>query len=215
MNKGYAIQKVILPVFFVAGMLFLSLTIWGQTSHMVNVSNFQFSPKELTISAGDTVIWKNNSGSHNVNGTTTTYPSNPESFGNNVGSGWTYIHVFNIIGNYDYRCDPHFLSGMTGKIFVEGTPTGYNNDLTETNGESQILLYPNPAVDYLIIKLQANDKKFQSIRILDLVGKEIFSGNYPSGTSYQRFNISEFNTGLYIMQVEIGNETRLIKFIKK
>jgi len=214
MKKEFTIRKGI-PVMLTAVMLSLTITLFGQTSHVVNISNNTFSPKELTISAGDTVIWKNNQGTHNVNGKTGTYPSNPESFGNNTGSGWTYMHVFNIAGNYDYRCDPHYSLGMTGKIFVDGTATGYSPVIPATTAGERILIYPNPATDYLIISLQSGDEEFQSIRILDLVGKELISADVPSGISYQRLNVSQFNPGLYIMQVEINNESRIFKFIKK
>ncbi len=93
----------------------------AQTSHTVDVTSNVFTPDQLTISVGDTVVWSNSQGNHNVNGTQTTYPSNPESFGNQVGAGWTFSHVFTIPGTYDYQCDPHAGWGMTGKVVVEGS----------------------------------------------------------------------------------------------
>lgn len=101
------------------------LHLTGQTSHNVTVSSNVFTPKEITISVGDTVIWKNAGGNHNVNGTKATYPSNPESFGNNVsGSNWTYKYVFNTSGTYNYQCDPHVGMGMVGKVTVNPKTTG-------------------------------------------------------------------------------------------
>jgi plastocyanin len=96
----------------------------AQTSHVVDVTNNEFTPDQLTISVGDTVIWTNTQGSHNVNGTQTAYPSNPVSFGNEVGVGWTFSHVFTIPGTYDYQCDPHVAFGMSGRIVVEGSQAG-------------------------------------------------------------------------------------------
>ncbi|WP_167611509.1 plastocyanin/azurin family copper-binding protein [Maribellus sediminis] len=90
----------------------------AQTKHVVGVTSNVFTPDELTISVGDTVEWQNTQGWHNVNGTQATFPNNPESFGNNQGSGWTYSYVFNTQGSYDYHCDPHAGLGMTGKIEV-------------------------------------------------------------------------------------------------
>jgi len=95
----------------------------AQTTHTVTVGDYVFTPAELHIAAGDEVVWNNTSGSHNVNGTQTTYPSNPESFGNNVGTNWTFSHVFTLPGTYDYRCDPHIAFGMVGKIIVEEAAT--------------------------------------------------------------------------------------------
>jgi plastocyanin len=96
------------------------LNVVGQTTHNVTVSNYSFNPSQLTINAGDKVIWTNTLGSHNVNGTQATFPTNPESFGNTVGSGWTYEYVFNTPGTYDYQCDPHAAMGMNGTIVVNG-----------------------------------------------------------------------------------------------
>ncbi len=40
----------------------------GQTSHTVAVTSNKFTPAEITINTGDTVIWTNTQGNHNVNG---------------------------------------------------------------------------------------------------------------------------------------------------
>lgn len=98
-------------------MALISLNLSAQTSHSVTVSSFQFSPANLTITEGDEVVWTNTGGSHNVNGTKATFPSNPVSFGNSVGTGWTYKFTFSTPGTYDYHCDPHSGS-MIGKIVV-------------------------------------------------------------------------------------------------
>lgn len=105
--------------FYTFVVLFSTLSLAGQTSHLVSVTDGSFTPKELTVTVGDTVIWTNNgANSHNVNGTTAKFPSNPESFGNEVGLAWTYKYVFNTSGTYDYQCDPHAIYGMVGKVIV-------------------------------------------------------------------------------------------------
>jgi plastocyanin len=102
--------------------VFLTLSLPAQTSQKVSVTNYVFSPAQITITAGDTVIWKNNGGSHNVNGKQTTFSSNPASFGNSLGSGWTYKFVFTTAGTYNYQCDPHAAMGMVGKVIVNPKP---------------------------------------------------------------------------------------------
>jgi len=99
-------------------MLLIVIVAEAQTKHVVVVTSYVFTPNELTISVGDTVEWQNTQGSHNVNGTQVTFPGNPESFGNSVGSGWTYSYIFNTAGTYSYQCDPHASFGMTGMITV-------------------------------------------------------------------------------------------------
>lgn len=102
----------------------LSHQVLAQTKHIVEVSNNKYSPKELQVTVGDTVEWKNIQGYHNVNGKISTFPDNPESFGNGLGSGWTYKFVFNVPGKYDYQCDPHVGFGMVGKIEVKDAGGG-------------------------------------------------------------------------------------------
>lgn len=102
---------------FVIALFTLNLT--GQTRHTVAVTDYVFTPAALTVSAGDTVVWTNNGAmGHNVNGTQATYPTNPESFGNEVGLGWTYEYVFETAGTYNYQCDPHVAFGMIGSVTV-------------------------------------------------------------------------------------------------
>lgn len=131
----------------------------GQSKFSIQTVGTTFSPNTLTIVVGDTVVWTNTSGSHNVNGTTSTFPSNPQSFGNSVGSGWVFTHVFTIVGNYDYRCDPHFSFGMSGKITVQNLPTlvtsisvdglGGDSTITTNGGTLQMIatVLPSNATD--------------------------------------------------------------------
>ncbi len=100
----------------------VTLDVYAQTSHNVAVTSNVFTPKELTVTAGDEVVWTNTQGNHNVNGDKATFPNNPASFGNGVGSGWTYKFVFDVAGTYDYQCNPHVGIGMVGKIIVNPKP---------------------------------------------------------------------------------------------
>ncbi len=113
-------KKVLIPQFLLVfvTILFYTVPVSANMKHIVNVSDFKFTPKELQITVGDTVEWQNTQGYHNVNGKTATYPSNPESFETALGFGWTYIFVFNLPGKYTYRCDPHIQSNMVGTIEV-------------------------------------------------------------------------------------------------
>lgn len=110
--------KISKLLFLSIAITLLSFNLNAQTSHKVYIANNRFDPQEITINAGDTVIWINGQGSHNVDGLQSVFPNNPESFGNAVGSGWTYQFVFTKTGTYDYHCDPHAAFGMVGKVFV-------------------------------------------------------------------------------------------------
>ncbi|NDA07744.1 MAG: hypothetical protein EBZ21_08335, partial [Flavobacteriia bacterium] len=94
------------------------------TNHAVSVVNNSYSPATLAIAVGDTVTWTQVNGVHNVNGSTSTFASNPASFGNGAAAGgtWTYQYVFTVPGSYQYQCDPH-ASFMTGSITVTAAAT--------------------------------------------------------------------------------------------
>jgi plastocyanin len=90
--------------------------------HIVEVSSNVFTPADITIQVDESVRWMNMGGFHNVNGSTSTYPDNPESFGNGNASAdlWIYDFTFTIPGVYTYQCDPHADLGMVGTVTVEG-----------------------------------------------------------------------------------------------
>lgn len=88
--------------------------------HNIAVGSNFFNPSSLTIAQGDSVVWTNTGGNHNVNGTTATYSSNPVGFTNGGASSsmWVYGFKFDVPGSYTYQCDPHAGGGMVGTITV-------------------------------------------------------------------------------------------------
>jgi hypothetical protein len=140
----------------------------------VTASGGTFTPTDVTIDVGDTVRWTNSSGTHNVNGTTVTFPTNPESFGNALGTAWVYTYVFNTAGNYDYQCDAHVTSGMTGTVTVVSTSDIGNDLATSNNVVSNI--YPIPSSEFVVIELTqellSTNTELTAV-VYDLMGKEI------------------------------------------
>lgn len=88
--------------------------------HRVEVTSNEFIPADLTINIGETVLWENVNGSHNVDGRQSTYPDNPGSFysGSAAPAPWEFTHTFTTEGTYDYECTPHAVIGMVGTITV-------------------------------------------------------------------------------------------------
>lgn len=82
----------------------------SQGSNQVSIKNFAFSPSELVIKKGDTVVWTNNdSAPHTISG------SGFQS--NDLANGQSYSFTFSTIGTFDYICGVH--PSMKGKIIVE------------------------------------------------------------------------------------------------
>jgi len=92
----------------------------SNADYLITLNGTSFSPNDLTVYIGETVQWKNTGGTHNVNGSLTTFPNNPEGFysGDASDENWTYEFTFNKTGEYNYQCDPHADLGMKGKITV-------------------------------------------------------------------------------------------------
>ncbi|MCB0643574.1 MAG: hypothetical protein KDC44_18130, partial [Phaeodactylibacter sp.] len=90
--------------------------------YTVTVSGLSFDPQDLVINVGETVEWDNVGGFHNVNGSTATFPDNPEGFlsGSPASAPWNFSYTFTIPGVYNYQCDIHAGGGMTGTVTVLG-----------------------------------------------------------------------------------------------
>jgi plastocyanin len=198
-------QKFIIPLL----LFILSVPAFGQTKHIVVVSNNKFTPKDLTIKVGDTVEWQNTQSSHNVNGTQSTYSSNPESFGNSVGTNWTYPHVFLTPGDYDYRCDPHVAFGMVGTITVEAT-TDINSNLVISHSK----IFPNPAIDIVFVEPKDFTSPTIQFAIYDIIGKLRYSNTYPTNERME-ININQLSKGVYFIELRSADKREMLKLIKK
>jgi plastocyanin len=80
----------------------------------------QFSPANLTVSAGTMVTWKNDDA---VAHTVTSATGSPDTFNSgNVGGGGTFSHTFGSAGTYPYYCTIHGANGAP--------PTGMHGTIT-------------------------------------------------------------------------------------
>ncbi|MDJ0729576.1 MAG: plastocyanin [Crocosphaera sp.] len=76
-----------------------------------------FEPKEVEISAGDTVKWVNNKlAPHNV-----VFEKDAQYSHKSLvfAPGESFEETFNEPGEYTYYCEPHRGAGMIGKIIVK------------------------------------------------------------------------------------------------
>ena len=81
----------------------------------VNIVNYAFSPKSITVKAGTTVTWKNlDQFAHQVKSATGD-PGAAFDLGSQAG-GKTVTHTFATAGTYHYYCNIH--NYMTGTIVV-------------------------------------------------------------------------------------------------
>jgi plastocyanin len=95
---------------------FLILAIAGNAAKAANVevkiSNFTFSPQQVTVKAGDTVTWVNHDDiPHTVTSKTFMFRSKP------LDSDDKFSFTFATAGSFPYFCSLH--PHMTGTIVVE------------------------------------------------------------------------------------------------
>ena len=131
--------------------LCIALSVKADT-HYVNAGMYYYAPATLSIDLGDTVVWINDGGYHNVNGDVNSISglsfSNPESFISSATStvgAIIHTHIFNTPGVYRYDCSigNHAQNGMLGAIFVYPSSSSHvdltfevnmQNETTSSNG---------------------------------------------------------------------------------
>lgn len=85
----------------------------------VSIIGTSFSPRNVTVQAGDTVTWVNdNQGTHNVSADDGSFRSG------NPSDQWTFSHTFQVPGTFGYNCEVHQAFGMTGTVTVEASGGG-------------------------------------------------------------------------------------------
>lgn len=185
-------------------MMCLAPVAFGQTNYTINAGAMSWSPNDLTIDLGDSVTWINSgAGSHNLNGTTATFPQNPESFGMpTVGTNWTFGKRFNVAGIYMYRCDPHS-QVMTGKVTVVDPNLGLGESTAST-----ISFGPNPATEMITIQTKASDF---NVVIYDMAGHKVLSENLKNK---KELNVSSLKQGTYVIEISAEGTIVQDKFIK-
>lgn len=91
--------------------------------------DLKFVPREVTVSVGDTVKWRNVSGVvHTVtadpqkaaNADNVRLPQGAETFDSGtILPGNNYSYTFTVPGRYKYVCLPHEAAGMIGEVVVQ------------------------------------------------------------------------------------------------
>lgn len=84
----------------------------------VSTPGTSFSPAQLRIYTGDTVMWTSSGGHTVTSGTGASDPNVGSMFDHPLPSGQTFQWVFIKSGTINYFCRPHELMGMKGTITV-------------------------------------------------------------------------------------------------
>ena len=115
---SYTHKFTILVMLFLFQVVYLN-AVYSAT-YTVTQSGFVFSPKDITISEGDTVKWQWTNGTHTVtSGTGGLDPDAGKLFDAIIStSNPTFEYVFTSPGVVPYFCRPHEAFGMKGTVTV-------------------------------------------------------------------------------------------------
>lgn len=205
-------MKNIKRILFVYLFLLLFFTVGtAQISHTVTVApsgSFVFSPSQLTIDAGDTVVWVWDSSNHS---STSDASSGNDSWDSGIlNSGASFSRVFNNVGVFPYHCTPHQSFGMTGTITVQAVSAIEDKDGITSNDFSLDQNYPNPFNPTTKITYSVPVAGKVSLKIFNLLGKEIFTlvDKFQAANKYAvTFDAGELASGIYFYRLQAGKVT--------
>jgi hypothetical protein len=99
-------------------------------------------------------------------------------------------------------------------------PNGYFYITFESNEPIQSVyakLFPNPINDNTVIFLKLNKPETVKIEIYDCLGKlirSVFNGSLYRGEFIKQLNFLEFGIGIYYMKICIGQDQKMLPFLK-
>jgi hypothetical protein len=205
--KRKLVLSVILATIFILPGYFMSFA----SRYTILVDDFSFSPSSIsTVKVGDTITWSWVGGSHTT--TSMTIPSGAASWDHPLNATSTsFSYIPTLLGTYNYKCTPHFSMGMIGSFVVSplGTP-----DLPPL---VDILIYPNPFVDNLRIRVESGETFMKDLKIYNQVGQMISEMSFdPVPGSFEKtFNLGSFPRGVIFLHfTDNDNRVYLRKILK-
>ncbi len=77
-----------------------------------------------------------------------------------------------------------------------------------------MLLYPNPVGErmWLIMSVAVANGTYE---IMDLSGRSVLTGTIPDDTKSLEFDLSRWDTGIYLLKVDFGGESELFRIVKE
>jgi bilirubin oxidase len=110
---------------------------------------------------------------------------------------------------YMYHCHllHHEDDGMMGSFLViDSTATG----IADIDFENNFSIYPNPTTDFL--NIVSPDNKIFSANLFNTLGEKVYSSN---NIQRLQFNIHNYPSGLYFVQINFNNQTFTTKILKQ
>ncbi|MDP4174633.1 MAG: T9SS type A sorting domain-containing protein [Bacteroidota bacterium] len=188
--------------------VFISGT-YAQKNFTVQVANFSFTPRDITITAGDTVTFMWVSGTHTTTSDSTTGPDAWNSPMNSTTSIFKVVILYP--GLHSYYCIFH---GGPGGVGMAGTITANQKAPTEVRESNTVLTYnleqnyPNPFNPMTTIDYSIPENSLVVLKVFNVLGEEVKTlvNEVKSRGRYSvSLNASELTSGIYYYQIRAGN----------
>ena len=193
-------------------LFFTLLYITSQTTHTINAGSYYYNPSSLTIDLGDSVVWINDGGFHDVNGNINSITgqsfNNPVAFDspptNTVGAV-IFSYKFTVVGTYNYDCSigSHAANGMVGTVIVQDNSTGLNESLN-----SIASLTHNQISNTININL-TKDVNNPHLELYNIEGKLIQNNRIETRNGDNNYEIpvsTSLKKGIYIVIISYNQQ---------
>lgn len=174
LNKLF-MKKNLLLILLLGNFQVFSLT------HVVSVSNFQFSPANLNVVVGDVIRWQWVSGFHNSESLFVPAGASDWVSQNLTGTGNFYEYTITTPGNYQYYCGIHGL-GMSGSFTASPVVPVKLSAFTVTGRANRPFLswttQSETNADYFSIRRSLDGNSFTEISKVPAAGNSTIEKNY-------------------------------------
>ncbi len=195
-----------------------------------NMTTRTTSPTGATVSSGPAVSTQYPLGYFKEDYEYVAHPSDPTYLdihnGRNCitpeypGGIYAYFTTVNANHNsaYPYAVGPTFygVKSATKVTSITEPTTTYNPALASTEfdlQEKDILVYPNPASDFIAVQLGQLVPKNQSVELIDTLGRVIASTQVVQGSTMCYFDTSSLYNGIYFVRIASSKEPQSVKVI--
>ncbi|MBL7755339.1 MAG: T9SS type A sorting domain-containing protein [Chitinophagaceae bacterium] len=130
-----------------------------------------------------------------------------------------YAHMYN---SFDQITESILYYNMSGSVLTQSEQYFFYSNYTPNTTEdpdkisSSLQAYPNPATNQLHVRWKSSEAENGKVEILNLLGAQVFLGECSLQNQAEfTVDIASLSSGMYLLKVSAGNESRTIKFEKK
>ena len=206
-NSKFKVMKKIYLLLVSA--LTMAFSVQGAT-HNVGVIDNVFTPDNMIVNVGDTIIWSWQEGNHTT--TSTNIPVGATQWDANINqNNPVYMYVVTMQGEYDYQCTFHALMGMVAHFTAMEASA-----ISENPAGISLNVNANPLTRHLKIDLDTRHSGLMELSLNDITGRQVkllASANQSAGEHHYEYDVADLPRGMYLLKVSLENNETIRKVI--